>query len=714
MSGPIEHSVTLEDVFAVVNAKRVPLAPELAGYLTLEIAEGAQTHAGDVEPRSVYIGEEGTVALVRSRDGAGDTEASVRAILQRLLESSGSATPALGAASRRKSGGGLPALIEELEAALIPVNRAAGRRALARLAREVKRVTAGVGRNAPPPERPAAAPPRPTSPQGATRLAPPAPRPPPAAVPVAAAVAVVDEPEPSSGDAFPDLAEALPRGPSAAPPEPPPAETPPPAVPIEVDAAVRHPTQPSGADAVDQLLASFEVSGATTDRAVSRELKAMVGLEPTPPPPSRQQMGPVISAMPGPDDVEVLLAMTDQSIPIANVRRPQTPVGLAPPPATMVQPPVAPGLAPTIKPLVEPPPMRAATPPAGRQMTPPQMQPPPQMQQIQPQMQPPPQMQQMQPPPQMQQMQPPPQMQQMQPPPQMPPRPSMRPAPPARSSVPDGSGLPPMSSSGRPATQGMAPRQGSRHAKTMVLPRELGRKRARRINTVLALLTLIVLAGGAVALWMLKPGFFTGRTPDKLEQEKKAAALASQQALAQQQVVKCRGALTIADVPVAAEVLLRLGQAPVDIDRMPVGARLEFVATAEGFAPKRSIVPAGAAWDPGADGKPRFELAVQLEPSRARPGAIDPWPAGQPGTVVGGKGAPGTVHVVSTPRAAEMWLLVGAGPEATIDPIKCDQDTEILVAGPTTFRKRLKVTAADVARAPLGQTGAHAVRMSAK
>ena len=38
----------------------------------------------------------------------------------------------------------------ELEAALIPVNRAAGRRALARLAREVKRVTLGVGRNAMP------------------------------------------------------------------------------------------------------------------------------------------------------------------------------------------------------------------------------------------------------------------------------------------------------------------------------------------------------------------------------------------------------------------------------------------------------------------------------------------------------------------------------------------------------------------------------------
>src|SRR5262249_57172447 len=94
--------------------------------------------------------EEGTVALVRKKDAAaaGDAEASVRGILQKLLEASGSSTPALTAAAKRKPVAGLPALVEELEAALIPVNRAAGRRALARLAREVKRVTMGVGRNA--------------------------------------------------------------------------------------------------------------------------------------------------------------------------------------------------------------------------------------------------------------------------------------------------------------------------------------------------------------------------------------------------------------------------------------------------------------------------------------------------------------------------------------------------------------------------------------
>src|SRR5258706_5506646 len=54
--GALESSVTLDEVFTVIGAKRVPLAPELAGYLVLEIAEHADPAGGDVDPRSVFIG----------------------------------------------------------------------------------------------------------------------------------------------------------------------------------------------------------------------------------------------------------------------------------------------------------------------------------------------------------------------------------------------------------------------------------------------------------------------------------------------------------------------------------------------------------------------------------------------------------------------------------------------------------------------------------
>ena len=147
--GALDASVTLEEVFAVVGSKRVPLAPELAGYLALEIAERADPDGGGIEPKNVFVSEEGSVALVKPRrdEVVGGAESSVRSVLTRLIEASGSHTPALAAACKRRSGGGLPALVQELEAALIPVNRAAGRRALARLAREVKRVTLGVGRH---------------------------------------------------------------------------------------------------------------------------------------------------------------------------------------------------------------------------------------------------------------------------------------------------------------------------------------------------------------------------------------------------------------------------------------------------------------------------------------------------------------------------------------------------------------------------------------
>ena len=49
----LEASITLEEVFSVLTSKRVPLAPELAGYLALELAEGAGTAPGEIDPKQV-------------------------------------------------------------------------------------------------------------------------------------------------------------------------------------------------------------------------------------------------------------------------------------------------------------------------------------------------------------------------------------------------------------------------------------------------------------------------------------------------------------------------------------------------------------------------------------------------------------------------------------------------------------------------------------
>jgi len=565
--GVLDSSVTLEEIFAVVGTKRVPLAPELAGYLVLEVAEHADPGGGDVDPKSVFVGDEGTVALVKPRrDGAtGDAEASIRAVLARLLEASGSQTPALAAASKRKPGGGLPALAEELEAALIPVNRAAGRRALARLAREVKRVTLGVGRNALPSSASSveAAPParRPSQPAMAEAPAPPPPQ-------RGASPSFTREEEPTTARGqIPE--EVL----KKATPEPVDASELPT---MQFEPAGRAPS-PSQAD-VDALIADFGVSGGG-ERQQARDLKAIAGLEPTPPPPPeiQRRIETREIAVEGRDSgVEALLAMGSDA------------------------PHEAPAASP--RPLAPPTPMPAPAPAVSERQLPTQ----------------------------------PSKLKQM------------------RASLPS---IPTQKKSGR---------------------------------GLVWVLLLFVLVAGALIAFLLKGSLHPNPTP--------VAAPASAPSVIITGPVPCTDIIVVSDVPAHAEVLVRKGQAPVDVEKMPVGARLEFVATAEGYAPKRVVVPLGATWDPGSDGRPRYEAGVQLDKSHAAHGANDPWPAGEPGSAVGGQGPPGTVHVVATPRGAEVWMLAGLGPDARIEQqMACTEDIELLLAGPTTYRKRLHVSAADFA-----------------
>src|SRR6185437_3891010 len=254
--------------------RRVPLAPELAGYLVLEIAEHADPGGGDVDPRAVFVSEEGTVALVKPRKEGpqGDAEVSIRGLLARLLDASGSQTPALATACKRRTPAGLPALAEELETALIPVNRAAGRRALARLAREVRRVTLGVGRNALPSSSDSGPSSRRASLASQPAHAAAEPLPPPR--PSAHTFSKEEDPTTARGRIPEDLLR------KATPAPPPSIPTDLPTVQFEL---ARDPS-PSQAD-VDSLISDFGVSG-DGDHEHARDLKAMAGLDPTPPPPT--------------------------------------------------------------------------------------------------------------------------------------------------------------------------------------------------------------------------------------------------------------------------------------------------------------------------------------------------------------------------------------------------------------------------------------------
>lgn len=559
MTSPLDNTVTLDRALELIEARRVPIAPEVAGYLCLELAERASMQPGGLVPEGIFLGEEGSVAFVPRAQGEAP-EVFVRALLRRLLDASGSRPAALWqVTSGQRPGAEL--LVRELEAALIPLNRMASRRSLARLAREVQRVTQGVGRNAPSSvRRPSHAP---------SKLPPPSvpPAPPLASAPPAAAPVRGSQP-PSAGrqartSSIDELLDAL----DAAPPAP-----------------------------------------ASNETETRNELKAMAGLEPTPPPPAAHTTSAADDERPPTDEeseaIEALLvaSVSGPQGRLAEAMRPSRP-DLPAVPATPSQ-----DLAPAA---------RRGAPAAALAQT----------------------------------------------------RDAIEPN--AQGGMDDETSPPP-----RPLPK--APLRRS-------TPEDLRMPPAAGAGRSLAVALLFAFALGLGLVYWLRPEWMLGHklTPGPAPQPSAATPPTPTRTCA----------LRVVGAPAEAEILLLAGRAPLDVSPMPAGARIEFVGLLPEHAPKRAVVPAQANWSKDERGKARYELAFELAPSRKK---NDPWPAAEPGTTVGGEGEPGTVHVVSSPPAAEVWLLFGSGAEALLDPVPC-VDTEILVAAGTQLRTRVKIGASEFA-----------------
>jgi len=133
-------SVKLHEIMGAAHARSASLAAEVAGYLVLAAADqlaGAPRRLGFGD---VALSEEGQVRIgagIAAEDGA--AEQALREMLGLMLQVSSSVTPGLLRTAHKPSGAGVDALIREIEVALVPVNRAAARRALARLHRDVTR-----------------------------------------------------------------------------------------------------------------------------------------------------------------------------------------------------------------------------------------------------------------------------------------------------------------------------------------------------------------------------------------------------------------------------------------------------------------------------------------------------------------------------------------------------------------------------------------------
>ncbi len=134
-----EQLVRVDDVVIAADRELVPIGPEIAGFLVLEAAARVRDVGGGVVGATeLGLDLAGNVQLIAPPRRADEARAAaaLRGLLGELLRVSTSSTPALRACARRKEPTGLVALTRELEGALIPLNRSASRRGVARLARE--------------------------------------------------------------------------------------------------------------------------------------------------------------------------------------------------------------------------------------------------------------------------------------------------------------------------------------------------------------------------------------------------------------------------------------------------------------------------------------------------------------------------------------------------------------------------------------------------
>ena len=132
-------TTTLRDVVLAMRTGHAALVGENAGYLVLLAADAAVLSPAVATREAVHLDEDGTVRLVGMTASAVVAEMSLRRLLGDLLAELRSPAPNLERVAQRSDSRGLDTLVLELEAALVPVNRRAAKRSLARLFRETER-----------------------------------------------------------------------------------------------------------------------------------------------------------------------------------------------------------------------------------------------------------------------------------------------------------------------------------------------------------------------------------------------------------------------------------------------------------------------------------------------------------------------------------------------------------------------------------------------
>lgn len=135
-------SVTVAEILDAARAAHAVLSAETVGYLVLGAADRvAHASPATFEIRDIELDDRGGVTVPGVRPAAHDqAPALLQTALNELLACvSAGGSAAVARVGRSTEPVDVPRLVQGLEVALIPLNRAAGRRALARLHRDVAR-----------------------------------------------------------------------------------------------------------------------------------------------------------------------------------------------------------------------------------------------------------------------------------------------------------------------------------------------------------------------------------------------------------------------------------------------------------------------------------------------------------------------------------------------------------------------------------------------
>lgn len=136
---------TVEEVIAVMKERRVRIPSEIGAFVALEVCESLASGPATVKQADVRIADDGTISVFAPPGSATSEEAarSVVALLGSLLVAAGTGVPRVlvGLMEKGPSSGrwDLSSLRDDLEASLVPLNRGAARRVLARMLREVRK-----------------------------------------------------------------------------------------------------------------------------------------------------------------------------------------------------------------------------------------------------------------------------------------------------------------------------------------------------------------------------------------------------------------------------------------------------------------------------------------------------------------------------------------------------------------------------------------------